>query len=488
MSILASKTIAINIVDLQDGRGFTAEAQHDDLNRLALLEAQVKELTQWKRSMSPAIVSSSSGDSDSGSDSDTPSSELSLDTRELLPPPVSTGDAVKITKSTGRGNLPAKKPDTDMTSRILTIIQGYGHNEENAEGEQWLGRNKFEPRVRKHVDNNAPIDLVLPAFPWKSVNKVEKVLGALPDLGEELALGRLQNLCEDIQAIYPPGAYVTVTSDGLVYADLVGISSEEVFEYGLNLRRMAVEKGYDRLKFIRIMNLLGVTDSPHMTKEEYVSCVEESRKMLVEKYLPKGFDARDAILNDPDINLTYCGYIIFLNKDLRYSPVTANVTTKGEYKRTVKRVANDMITRGKAFAAAIDDNFPDYVRLSIHRSTGSNKLSFPLIPQPSHFSMTPWHCCLAVTHKGQFRTAHAIELRETFDVIEQGGRPYYYRDRSDVWKWDVPVEFEIFYPRGIYVRARPAEGEPAPKIGPAELAKIKKLSKGFSPVIPLGFT
>lgn len=101
--------------------------------------------------------------------------------------------------------------------------------------------------------------------------------------------------------------------------------------------------------------------------------------------------------------------------------------------------------------------------------------------------MTPWHCCLAVTSKGQFRTAHAIELRESFDVIEQNGRPYYYRDRSDVWKWDVPVEFEVFYPRGLYIRAKAAEGEAAPKIGPNELAKIKQLSKGFSPVIPMGF-
>ncbi|KAK4078961.1 hypothetical protein Trihar35433_66 [Trichoderma harzianum] len=487
MSILASKTIAINIVDVQDGHGFAVESQLGDFNRLALLEAQVKELTQWKRSISPAITSVSSSASDSGSDSDTPSSELSLDTKELLPPPVSTGNVVKPSKAAARNNLPAKKPDMDMTSRILTIIQGYGHNEENAEGEQWLGRAKFVPRVQKHVDSNVPIELVLPAFPWKSVNKVEKVLGALPDLGEELALGRLQNLCEDIQEIYAPGAYVTITSDGLVYSDLVGISSEEVFEYGLNLRRMAEAKGYDRLKFMRIMNLVGVSDSIQMTKEEYVSRVDESRRMLVEKYMPKGFDAREAIANDPDINLTYCGYIIFLNKDLRYSPVTANVTTKGEYKRTVKRVASDMITRGKAFAAAIDDNFPDHVRLSIHRSTGTNKLSFPLIPQPSHFSMTPWHCCLAVTSKGQFRTAHAIELRESFDVIEQNGRPYYYRDRSDVWKWDVPVEFEVFYPRGLYIRAKAAEGEAAPKIGPNELAKIKQLSKGFSPVIPMGF-
>ncbi|KAK1237340.1 hypothetical protein MKX08_002965 [Trichoderma sp. CBMAI-0020] len=492
MSILASKLIAINIVDLQDGSQVITDAHStNNFDRLAKLEAQVTELSQWKNAMTPIISNSIAGsgtESNSGSASDSESDSNqsigSLDPNSLMVRPAASQK--KSTTTAKKSNLP-KKQDTDVTSRIMTIIQGYGQNEENDEGSPWLGRIKFEPRVRKHVKANAPIELVLPAFPWKSVNKVEKVLGAVPDLGEELGLGRLQNLCEDIQAIYPPGAYVTVTSDGLVYNDLLGISNEEVYEYGGALRRMAEEKGYDRLKFIRIMNLLGLTDSPHMTKEEYLACVDDSRKMLVEKYLPADFDARDAILNDADINLTYCGYIIFLSKDMRHSPITAGVTTKREYRTVVKRVAHDMITRGKAFAAVIEDRLPDYVRLSIHRSTGLNKLSFPLVPQPNHFSMTPWHCCIAVTAKGQFRTAHAIELRETHDVIEQNGRPYYYRDRSDVWKWNVPVEFEFFYPRGIYVRAKTAEGEAAPKLGPNELAKIKELGKGFSPVIPTGF-
>lgn len=55
--------------------------------------------------------------------------------------------------------------------------------------------------------------------------------------------------------------------------------------------------------------------------------------------------------------------------------------------------------------------------LSIHRSIGLQKTSFPLVPQPDHFSMTPWHCCIAVTHKGEFKTAHAVSLREEYDLI-----------------------------------------------------------------------
>jgi len=487
MSILASKTIAINIVDMQDGlRTMHHEVPSVQDTRIAQLEAEIRELKQWKTTFTPMVQSNmyvSSTESNSAPES--PKSMTSLDSSDL--PQIDSGlnnEAVKT-------NLPSKKvirgPDTDPASKIMTLIQGYGQNEENSQGDAWLGRVKFEPRVRRQVDANVPVELVLPAFPWKSVNKVEKVIGAVPDLGEEMGLGRLQGLCEDIQAIYEPGAYVTITSDGLVYNDLLGISNEEVYDYGIGLRQMAEEKGYDRLRFIRIMNLLGLTDSPHMTKQEYLSQVDQSRTELMEKYLPPDFDVRDAILTEVDINLTYCGYMLFLSKDLRHSPVTAGITGKNEYRRKVKQVAEMMMIRGKAFAAVIEAKMPEHVRLSIHRSTGLNKLSFPLVPQPNHFSMTPWHCSLTVTSKGEFRTAHASEVRGSYDLIEQHGRPYYFRDRSDVWKWDIPVEFEFFYPRGVYVRPVLAEGETTPVLGPKELVKLKQLGKGFSTVIPVGF-
>ena len=59
--------------------------------------------------------------------------------------------------------------------------------------------------------------MVLPAFPFKSRNRDGKVLGRLPDLGEDIGLARLQTLCDDITRIYPRGAEITIVSDGIVY-------------------------------------------------------------------------------------------------------------------------------------------------------------------------------------------------------------------------------------------------------------------------------
>jgi hypothetical protein len=79
---------------------------------------------------------------------------------------------------------------------------------------------------------------------------------------------------------------------------------------------MASEKGYNNIKFIRIMNLLGLTGNVDMSRDEYLSNTDSARKMLVKRYLDPGFDVREAIKN-ADINLTYCGYLLFLSKDLR---------------------------------------------------------------------------------------------------------------------------------------------------------------------------
>lgn len=348
MSILAAKLPEVNIVELDSHTLPSIKPASRDDDRLAWLEAQVSQLNQWRESVtSPSTPLLLDGAASPAFSPNSPRSSSSV-TSEDLPQLVSSQTLEQLAAPTS--NLPKKtvsKKDEPLPVRILNIIETYGHNEPSAEGTTWLGRGKFESIVRNSVEANIPIEMVLPAFPWKSVNRVEKVTGALPDLGEELALARLQSLCEDIQAVYEPGAYVTVTSDGLVYCDLVGIPAEEVFEYGKALRNLAVEKGFDRLKFIRIMNLLGLTDSPHMTKEEYLASVESSRQALVEKHLPAGFDVRSDILNDADINLTYCGYIKFLTKDLKHSPITAGVKSNQEYRRVVKRVAHDMITRGK---------------------------------------------------------------------------------------------------------------------------------------------
>ena len=46
---------------------------------------------------------------------------------------------------------------------------------------------------------------------------MNKVLGHLPDLGEELALELLHKLGTDVEKVYAPGARVTIATDGVLF-------------------------------------------------------------------------------------------------------------------------------------------------------------------------------------------------------------------------------------------------------------------------------
>src|SRR5207248_1801413 len=97
-----------------------------------------------------------------------------------------------------------------------------------------LCRAPHRERVMRFVERGEPVHLVLPGFPAKSPNR-RKTLGPLPDAAEDAGLLALQSVCDEIASVYPPGARVTICSDGRVFADLVGVSDAEVSAYAAAL-------------------------------------------------------------------------------------------------------------------------------------------------------------------------------------------------------------------------------------------------------------
>lgn len=127
----------------------------------------------------------------------------------------------------------AQSQTQTQTSRlILDIIFEYALNKfddsrERLEG----GSTRFLAVIAKFVAAGTRVEACLPAFPFKSANRVYKVLGTLPDKAEELALERLDDMCRRIQEVYPPGARVTIISDGITYnGGLFFVKSRDTFE------------------------------------------------------------------------------------------------------------------------------------------------------------------------------------------------------------------------------------------------------------------
>ncbi|KAL8937796.1 MAG: hypothetical protein Q9211_003504 [Gyalolechia sp. 1 TL-2023] len=384
-----------------------------------------------------------------------------------------------------------ERPSAQVAIQILDIIQRYGNNTVSGD-DAWPGKVKFMPVVEACVVKREPIRMILPAFPFKSPNRKDKTLGSEVDMGEELALMHLNGLCESIAEVYEHGANVVIASDGLVYNDLMGIEDSEVWDYGTGIRRIVQKKGLSHISAFRIVDLLGHCNTDRLTREEYLVHAGCYRRELIARFGPRNFDSHAAVVDDEDTRMTYRGYIKFLTKDLMYTKMAMEAKSqpspKRRYKEAIENLAYQMITRGKAFAAAVEERCAGYVRLSIHPSSGKTKLSVPLIPPPPGGQlMTPWHSSVAVGADGTFRTVHAAAVRETHDLVYQDGRPHHFRERSPLYDLgETPVEFEHLYPCGLVIRPA-ADTEPAPSYRVIDSQKLRKLAEIQSPVVLRGF-
>lgn len=114
--------------------------------------------------------------------------------------------------------VPPARKVSEVSHLILEIIFEYALNKfDDSKDRLAAGAAKFLPVIDQFVTAGTRVETCLPAFPFKSANKVYKVLGPLPDKAEELALERLNSMCTRIRDVYPPGAKVTIISDGTTY-------------------------------------------------------------------------------------------------------------------------------------------------------------------------------------------------------------------------------------------------------------------------------
>lgn len=136
----------------------------------------------------------------------------------------------------------ASKVTEALTERLTaSIVDAYErHLKFTPEGCRWAteGRAAFTKTTAAFVTAGKAVEFVLPAFPCKSSN-LNKVSGALPDKGEELALRTLKLFSDDVASFYSPGVLVRVVSDGHVFSDLVGTDDCAVDEYNAALKDMA---------------------------------------------------------------------------------------------------------------------------------------------------------------------------------------------------------------------------------------------------------
>ncbi|QIX01996.1 hypothetical protein AMS68_007513 [Peltaster fructicola] len=320
----------------------------------------------------------------------------------------------------------------DVSTKILDIIFDYALDKFNDTKAQLnSGRPTFLAVIDRFVENDERVDMCLPAFPFKSANKEYKVLGILPDKAEELALERLNTMCERIKEIYSPGAKVVIISDGLTYNDLLSIPDRHTWRYGEALRKMAIAKGFNNVDFSRIRDLVKFPGPEQLNEITYVANATNFRRSLLNEHGRDDINIEHEIATDEDTKMTYRGYRRFLESDLRHIFPTGEGLTSNGYKRNVKYLAQQMLIRGYAFAAAVKQAFPHHLRLSIHQSTGRNKISISLLNTRTGFT-TPWHCTVARMADGEWLSAPKgdFEADEKLELVYEGDQPSHFREKA----------------------------------------------------------
>jgi hypothetical protein len=139
----------------------------------------------------------------------------------------------------------------------------------------------------------------------------------------------------------------------------------------------------------------------------------------------------------------------------------------------------------KSFTKLLEDKCPEYVRLSVHPSSGAEKLSVPLLVQENGgFPKTPWHCTVAVAINGSYLAVHSKEVRGTHNLVFRDGQPYFYREKSTLWDWDdLAVDFEPQYPAGLLVRPQRQQVVTLGQIHIDKLRQLARLYRGSISVV-----
>jgi pyoverdine/dityrosine biosynthesis protein Dit1 len=268
-------------------------------------------------------------------------------------------------------------------------------------------------RTRRFVAAGLPVHLVLPAFPAKSPSH-QKVLGPLPDRGEELAIEYLKNVCAEVRAVYPPGARITICSDGRVFSDLVGVSDDDVTAYGQAVTALIARAGAEDC-----LSTFCTEDLFDLGSHEAV------RRHLCDHYAEPLSVVEERARIHPSHRAMWNGMQRFLFED-RLGLECEQSKSRTQLRKECATLAHGVIQRSNAWTRVVSDCFPTALRLSIHpQPPHSTKIGIRLL-ETDDVWLTPWHG--VVVERAGCSTLMPRHQAEALGatLVEREGRPSHY--------------------------------------------------------------
>jgi pyoverdine/dityrosine biosynthesis protein Dit1 len=297
---------------------------------------------------------------------------------------------------------------------LLNVFEGFRMEPTPNDQYEATGKPLLAEKLESFVNRKEPIDFVMLGFPFKSTNRRDKVLGILPDKGEEVTLNNFAQFNKQIKEVHKPGAIITIVSDGLVFNDILHVEDKTVHEYkerSIDMAKHAPVVFYDLADFysgrdiaskrVKVMAQFGIT--PEKLEQE--------------------------ILFNPDVNHLYRGMTIFMMEEL----ADKEYPSKNQLQKAAKILTRQMMFRNEAYSNLVRAEFSKHIRLSMHPSVNNGaKYSFKLIPG-KNTRHSAWHSAILMDGE-EYITIHKKEAEEAgYDLAYQDGQPFYYVNNNKVF-------------------------------------------------------
>jgi pyoverdine/dityrosine biosynthesis protein Dit1 len=299
----------------------------------------------------------------------------------------------------------------DLTTQIEKIFTEYL---EHLKGQKLQNAPLFR-KMKAKILKSQELVFLLPAFPAKSPSPA-KTSGAMPDLGEVLALQGLNELCEKISDLYEPGARIVICSDGRVFSDVVRVSDEQISEYQKGIQDIVTEFNLSKISLFALDDLFPDKSADQM------------RDVLLDTYARSVEDVRNLVLLREDYKKLFNGLHKFLLEDeLELNPdISKNKATQETKIRTY-----ELMRRSDAWSELLNGVFPDELRLSIHPyKIEHEKFGIKLISSSSKWA-TPWHN-VTVKIRGRFELMHLKEALSLNAIPKLARDKYAYFEIANV--------------------------------------------------------
>lgn len=294
------------------------------------------------------------------------------------------------------------------TIDILNIFEGYRMQPTAIDEYESNGKQILSERIGSFVINNEPIKFAMLGLPFKSTNKRDKVLGDLPDLGEELTVKNFSAFNNDIKTVYKPGIEMLVASDGYVFNDLLGIPESVVSEY------KAINESFNANGPLKIIDI-----------NDFYSgqTVSFKRDKLMQQFGYTWERMEQQILFNPDVNILYKGMLKYWDLEM----ACRDFTSKTQRAKYAKKLVREMMLRNEAFNLLVRKELPTHIRLSMHQSVNNGyKYSFKLIPG-EHTHHAAWNAVVVMNHTGEAMTMHRADAEKYgYRLVTKDGQPYNY--------------------------------------------------------------